>query len=628
MKSFSGCWTCRLRRKKCDEKQPVCGVCSSLLIGHACYYEKEKPEWMDGGSKQEEMSRVLKFEIKENAQRRRWASISEYQNNDSEMVLDEWAQAMPTRQVLTPPLDVTRCNVPRVIQQPSNQGSFQPHLESSATPLPQQRGPSCDLTRKDSPKNTSIPFSRTDTILFTFYLEQVHPFLFPFYNPSPLSGGRSWILEMMLSSPVHQAAYLSQSSYLFSLAQDSQGGSLYSNPTSHPHPHSHNNLYPDTPLTQTIDAFGVLREALQVIDGPQAACTEHIHGSVRVLGSILQVQHFEITFSGFDNWQAHLSGAIALFKHLLDSQIPSAVNPKSASLKFSAVMRHLGSSTGFKASMGAGGVQSAEQAALSFAASVLIVDDVIASTALQEEPRLYAYHQGLLTKVGDQEPLVNLEAVVGCQNWVVLQIGEIAVLDAWKQRCNRLASLDMIELVRRGTVIKDALEGQLTLLEKTPATQKRQQVGLLNVFTEGYDNLSTASTSQSVIATQIWAHAAFIYLSIVVSGWQPKDIELCYHVRRIIDLLSYLSPPALVRSMIWPFCVAGCLADQSQERHFRDFIEGLHPPALFSSNRYALRIMEEVWRSRTEDTDADDSSSRDRDLATCFRGLGELILLV
>lgn len=50
MRSFSGCWTCRLRRKKCDEQHPVCNGCVALNI--TCYYDLEKPEWMDGGPKQ------------------------------------------------------------------------------------------------------------------------------------------------------------------------------------------------------------------------------------------------------------------------------------------------------------------------------------------------------------------------------------------------------------------------------------------------------------------------------------------------------------------------------------------------------------------------------------------------
>lgn len=37
----AGCYTCRLRRKKCDEKQPTCQACDSL--GVTCEYKK--PSW-------------------------------------------------------------------------------------------------------------------------------------------------------------------------------------------------------------------------------------------------------------------------------------------------------------------------------------------------------------------------------------------------------------------------------------------------------------------------------------------------------------------------------------------------------------------------------------------------------
>ena len=44
----------------------------------------------------------------------------------------------------------------------------------------------------------------------------------------------------------------------------------------------------ETVLAQTREAFGVLRQALQVIDGSNI--TEHLHGAVRILASIMQVQ--------------------------------------------------------------------------------------------------------------------------------------------------------------------------------------------------------------------------------------------------------------------------------------------------------------------------------------------------
>lgn len=44
-RSKNGCWTCRCRRKKCDEKKPSCGVCESLGLQCAGYSE-ERPSFM------------------------------------------------------------------------------------------------------------------------------------------------------------------------------------------------------------------------------------------------------------------------------------------------------------------------------------------------------------------------------------------------------------------------------------------------------------------------------------------------------------------------------------------------------------------------------------------------------
>jgi C6 transcription factor Pro1 len=74
-------------------------------------------------------------------------------------------------------------------------------------------------------------------------------------------------------------------------------------------------------------------------------------------------------------------------------------------------------------------VPSAEQAAFRFSSALMILDDTIASTALQEQPRLYEYHRDLL---GGIEAPINLEVVIGLKNWALQYIGEIAALDAWK----------------------------------------------------------------------------------------------------------------------------------------------------------------------------------------------------
>src|ERR1700678_1190190 len=68
-KSRLGCWTCRLRRKKCDGSHPPCRNCAALEI--VCHHGLEKPGWMDGATKQREMMESIKNQIKRGASTRR-----------------------------------------------------------------------------------------------------------------------------------------------------------------------------------------------------------------------------------------------------------------------------------------------------------------------------------------------------------------------------------------------------------------------------------------------------------------------------------------------------------------------------------------------------------------------------
>lgn len=41
-----GCWTCRIRHRKCDEAVPICSGCRDRRID--CHGYGPKPEWMEG----------------------------------------------------------------------------------------------------------------------------------------------------------------------------------------------------------------------------------------------------------------------------------------------------------------------------------------------------------------------------------------------------------------------------------------------------------------------------------------------------------------------------------------------------------------------------------------------------
>lgn len=68
LRSKQGCWTCRLRRKKCDERRDVCLTCESLSI--TCYGYGAKPDWMDGGEKERNIAIGIKQIVKHTSRKK------------------------------------------------------------------------------------------------------------------------------------------------------------------------------------------------------------------------------------------------------------------------------------------------------------------------------------------------------------------------------------------------------------------------------------------------------------------------------------------------------------------------------------------------------------------------------
>ena len=60
--AIPGCWTCRLRRKKCSGEKPTCSKCNLLNV--PCYRYGPKPSWMDGGAQEKERSNEIRKSVK------------------------------------------------------------------------------------------------------------------------------------------------------------------------------------------------------------------------------------------------------------------------------------------------------------------------------------------------------------------------------------------------------------------------------------------------------------------------------------------------------------------------------------------------------------------------------------
>ena len=59
---MGGCWTCRLRRKKCPEELSVCSRCINLKV--TCYGYGPRPDWMNGGPAEKEKLKEIQKVVK------------------------------------------------------------------------------------------------------------------------------------------------------------------------------------------------------------------------------------------------------------------------------------------------------------------------------------------------------------------------------------------------------------------------------------------------------------------------------------------------------------------------------------------------------------------------------------
>lgn len=170
-RSTCGCWSCRIRKKKCDETYPICLACSSR--GISCHGYGPKPEWMDGGEKERTVANTLKDEIKENLKQKR--------------ALDTvvFSQAPTAYGHYLSPTSTTASSLDNA----SPASVFTPSYQELACKDPLPPNPiagecgSFDLSRRCEDH---------ESILLMNYLDHVFPMQFNCYVPTVTELGRGW----------------------------------------------------------------------------------------------------------------------------------------------------------------------------------------------------------------------------------------------------------------------------------------------------------------------------------------------------------------------------------------------------------------------------------------------------
>jgi len=202
-RSRGACWTCRLRRKKCDESTPACLACTSVSI--PCYGYDRNPAWADGGPKQKAKAGELRIIIRETAKTRRHQKRQDSDSGTAHGEIggsNENHESSLHQQITQPGIPGSKNLLKDINSESPDTPPLEVHTLSISKPDPSSRWLAPSTLEGDCQAN-----------LLMHYLDVVFPSQFPFYNPTPEEGGRGWLLIMIVrTKPLYHAA-LSTAAY-------------------------------------------------------------------------------------------------------------------------------------------------------------------------------------------------------------------------------------------------------------------------------------------------------------------------------------------------------------------------------------------------------------------------------
>ncbi|KAH7398094.1 fungal-specific transcription factor domain-containing protein [Cadophora sp. MPI-SDFR-AT-0126] len=525
-RSKGACWTCRLRRKKCDERFPACAACTSHCL--PCY-GYEKPDWADGGPRQKAKTEELRVTIREVSATRRMLLKQKMSKHfvDSAISLSavnatDVNSIIPDTALLTIDKSQSRKPLPHYVEiremfdeYPSGQFS---------TPKTLSHDPRDELT--------------------DHYLDVVFPIQFPIASDS--KNAREWLLPLILQvKPLYHAA-ISIAAYHKEISGQSVGDRNYWS--------IHHGL-----------ALKELRQYLGQCHGYNLAVS--LESNVEVLGTIVLLVSLEVMMGDTESWFVHMKGPL----HLLPS------------LKNACTNRTLLSPEHFRG--------------LQFFSAVITWYNALSCASTELIP--WTPKSCLRTAISGW---VDVHAVIGCRGEVTISIVEIAALT--------------VQFKQRGSEDPEL------------AATARRIMCDLREWTQRLGTSSEKEIGVDALITRVFATAAQIYLNVVAygSGSEPGLPKICISVTESLVALEAITDLQVLSTLMWPLCITGCMANGWQRDEMKKiFLSMKNVPVLqIGSMDRCRQIIEECWRLRRDDCDADSRTT----WIEAMDSLGLKILLV
>ncbi|KAH8892883.1 hypothetical protein GQ53DRAFT_822391 [Thozetella sp. PMI_491] len=544
LRSKQGCWTCKLRRKKCDETHPRCSICESLSI--PCYGFGPRPEWMDGGDNERAVLNSLKEIVKRTSRQKIGSQLP---NNR-----DKAVRIAPKR---SETYSEDSSSVPELKLGDASDLSQARETLSQKAELGVQQGISAMTPPASEPDdpivrvNLSVPAE--EAVLLMHFLDNIFPSQYPMFKPNMSEGGRGWLLNLLLqNNPLYYLA-LAFSSY-------------------------------HRRTTMPAETAGPIRVATIVQQERHLGiCISLMNQSVQrfcgewkgpgIVLTVIELVFFELYTDNIEGWQAHLRAVLHMglqaHKMHYDSRLYLTESAKE-------ILRgDLPVSEDDPA-------VAEEVSCFRFVTGTTAWLDITHAVTAGKAPILLPHLSSILSS-GSQ---IQLSSIMGCKNSIMLQIGRICALHAQVILTLEEGRLACAELHQGASSIALEIEGYLT----------QETFDTLDLSGYGDAGISSRAHSPTSLVTRIFAQMALVYLHLVVHDFQ--NLELCFApISEAMKIFKTQIPRGLLSPLVLPLFIIGVVTTEKERSFFRDAFS--HPPLLdpmLNHRAKILPILEEIWR--------------------------------
>ncbi|KAJ3981207.1 fungal-specific transcription factor domain-containing protein [Lentinula detonsa] len=222
--------------------------------------------------------------------------------------------------------------------------------------------------------------------------------------------------------------------------------------------------------------------------------------------------------------------------------------------------------------------------------------DVLASVTLMESnfatviEELYnPSNQSGVSDITDEDPLSML-SIMGCENRIVWAFAKISQLDKWKRKREKSGSLSIVELSRKANDI------EMFLAPPNPPLVPR-----------------TKEDVPRLLASEVFRTSAIVYLRTIVSGDHPLVPEISEAVAAAVTSLERVASAepqvkhVVVRSTVFAYYICAALTTKQNKRDF--LLKELDGEGEVGNCRGIFNLLQQMpvkskevpWRSKLQD---------------------------